>query len=92
MLKVPITYAWTNGRTDKQTRKDHKDGTDQTDRPEKKPDWLGISTDGNQEQTDELDGPTNGRTDQTDGKPDKQTDELERRTVRTAKQTGWTDG
>ena len=29
---------------------------------------------------------------QTDGKPDEWTDELERRTVRTAKQTGWTDG
>ena len=27
-----------------------------------------------------------------DGQPDERTDELERRTVWTAKQTGWTDG
>ena len=89
--KINITYAWTNGWTDKQTDKSHKrDG----------PNWptgldIHVSTDGKQGQTDKLDGPTNERTgwtDRTDGQPDERTDELERRTVWTAKQTGWTDG
>ena len=67
---VPITYAWTNGRTDKQTDEPHR-----RDEPNclTKPDGLDISTDGHQGQTDKLDGPTNGRTENLANRLTKQT-------------------